>query len=59
VGQVVEGFFGGSTEALLEQIGAPGRDSVSRRPAEIVHPSGKEAAVRDEPVATRMDATLL
>jgi BlaI family penicillinase repressor len=60
VGQVVDSFFGGSTEALLEQIGAPGRDSLRRPPSEIVRPSGKEAAVRvEEPVATRMDATLL
>jgi predicted transcriptional regulator len=60
LGQVVEGFFGGSTEALLEQIGAPGRDSIRRPPAEIARPCEKEAAARvEEGEATRMDATLL
>jgi BlaI family penicillinase repressor len=67
LGQVVESFFGGSKEALLEQLGDRGatrRDA--RPPAEPLRsqpPAEPAVAAPAEPepapVATRMDTTLL
>ncbi len=64
LGQVVENFFGGSTEALFEQLGEravtarPARPRVesAQRPAE---PAVTAPAEPEPPAANRIDTTLL
>jgi predicted transcriptional regulator len=64
LGQVVESFFGGSTEALLEQLGERAVTPRAARPrSEPVPPPAEpavpEPAEPEPPVGTRMDTTLL